>query len=140
MSHFLLSTYAAESGVPATAPSPEEMQAFMGRVIAVEAEMDGQGAFVFGGALHGTDAATVVSTSEGEVLMTDGPFVDAKRISQASTSSMPRTSMRRWPGQTRSSTPSVVLLRSALSGLPAGWPTRCRVPDGPVRSFVSPHR
>ena len=78
MSHFLLSTYAAESGVPATAPSPEEMQAFMGRVIAVEAEMDGQGAFVFGGALHGTDAATVVSTSEGEVLMTDGPFVDAK--------------------------------------------------------------
>ena len=36
------------------------------------------GTFVFGGALHGPDAATVVRESDGDVVMTDGPFVEAK--------------------------------------------------------------
>ncbi len=35
------------------------MQAFMGRVIALEEELDRAGAFVFGGALHGPDASTI---------------------------------------------------------------------------------
>ena len=60
MSQYLLSTYAVDGGVPGAPASPEEMQAFMGRVVAVEAEMDASGTFVFGGALHGPDAATVV--------------------------------------------------------------------------------
>ncbi len=78
MSHYLLSTYAAESGTSGTPPTPEEMQDFMKRVIALEAEMDETGTFVFGGALHGTDAATVVRSADGDVVMTDGPFVEAK--------------------------------------------------------------
>ena len=78
MSQYLLSTYAVESDAPGTPPTPEEMQAFMQRVIALEAEMDESGPFLFGGALHGADAATVVSAGEGGVLMTDGPFVEAK--------------------------------------------------------------
>ena len=60
MSQYLLSTYTVEDGVPGAPSSPEEMQAFMGRVIALEAEMDESGTFVFGGALHGVDAASVV--------------------------------------------------------------------------------
>ena len=33
---------------------------------------------MFGGALHGPDASTVLRGSGGEVIMTDGPFVEAK--------------------------------------------------------------
>ncbi len=78
MSQYLLSTYAVEGEVPGAPTTPEEMQAFMERVIALEAEMDASDTFVFGGALHGPDAATVVRSSDGDVVMTDGPFAEAK--------------------------------------------------------------
>ncbi len=78
MSEYLLSTYMVEGEVPGAPGTPEEMQTFMERVIALEAEMDASGTFVFGGALHGPDAATVVSSSDGDVVMTDGPFAEAK--------------------------------------------------------------
>jgi hypothetical protein len=54
------------------------MAAFMERVAALEAEMEASGTFVFGGALHDPDAATVVRVSDGDPVMTDGPFVEAK--------------------------------------------------------------
>jgi hypothetical protein len=56
------------------------MQTFMERVTALEAEMDASGTFVFGGALHlsGSDAATVINVSDGEVVTTDGPSVESK--------------------------------------------------------------
>src|SRR3990170_850312 len=78
MGQYLLSTYAVEGEVRGAPRTPEEMQAFMGRVVALEAEMDASGTFVFGGALHGPDAATVVRAGDGDVIMTDGPFVEAK--------------------------------------------------------------
>ncbi len=78
MSQYLLSTYRIEDDVPGAPSSPEEMQAFMQRIIALEAEMDETGTFVFGGALAGVDAATVVSVNEGDVVMTDGPFAESK--------------------------------------------------------------
>ena len=78
MSQYLLSTYSVEGGVPGAPSSPEEMQAFMQRVIELEAEMEKTNTFVFGGALHGSDAATVVDKSETDVIMTDGPFAEAK--------------------------------------------------------------
>jgi len=78
MSQYLLSTYMVEGEVPGAPGTPQEMQTFMERVIALEAEMDASGTFVFGGALHGPDAATVVSSSDGDVVMTDGPFAEAK--------------------------------------------------------------
>ena len=78
MSQYLLSTYMVEGEVPGAPGTPEEMQTFMERVIALEAEMDASGTFVFGGALHGPDAATVVSSTDGDVVMTDGPFAEAK--------------------------------------------------------------
>lgn len=58
--------------------TPAEMQAFMVRVAALEAEMDASGAFLFGGALHGPDAATVVRSSNGNHRIDDGPFTEAK--------------------------------------------------------------
>ena len=78
MSQYLLSTYSVEDGVPRAPGTPEEMQAFMGRVVALEAEMDESNTFVFGGALHGVDAATVVRSSDGDAVMTDGPFAESK--------------------------------------------------------------
>ena len=78
MSQYLLSTYMVEGAVPGGPTSPEEMQTFMERVIALEADMDASGTFVFGGALHGPDAATVVGVSDGDVVMTDGPFAESK--------------------------------------------------------------
>ena len=78
MSQYLLSTYAVEGEVPGAPQTPEEMQGFMQRVVALEDEMEASGTFVFGGALHGPEAATVVRMGDGELLMTDGPFVEAK--------------------------------------------------------------
>jgi hypothetical protein len=78
MRQYLLSTYVVEGEVPGAPATPEEMRTFMERVIALEAEMDAKGAFVFGGALHGPEAATVIRRRDGEVLTTDGPFVESK--------------------------------------------------------------
>jgi len=78
MSQYLLSTYAVEGEVPGAPRTPEEMGTFMGRVVSLEAEMDASGTFVFGGALHGPDAATVVRGSDGGVVITDGPFAESK--------------------------------------------------------------
>ena len=78
MSQYLLSTYEVEGEVPGAPTTPEEMQAFMQRVVALEDEMEASGTFVFGGALHRPDASTVLRENGGEVIMTDGPFVEAK--------------------------------------------------------------
>jgi len=79
MNQYLLSVYDVEGGGAGTPPTPDEMAAFMGRVIALEEEMDRAGAFAFGGALHGPEAATVVSGGTGlDKVTTDGPFVEAK--------------------------------------------------------------
>jgi hypothetical protein len=79
MNQYLLSLYEVQGHDAGAPSSPEDMQAFMGRIIALEEEMDRAGAFVFGGALHGPDAATVVSGGTGlDKVTTDGPFVEAK--------------------------------------------------------------
>lgn len=58
MSDYLLSTYAVDGEVPGAPRTPEEMRVFMERVLALEAEMDARGTFIYGGALHGSEAAT----------------------------------------------------------------------------------
>jgi hypothetical protein len=78
MGQYLLSTYAIEGETPGSPRTPEEMQTFVKRVAALEAEMEASGTFVFGGALHDPRATTVVRVSAGDVVMTDGPFVESK--------------------------------------------------------------
>lgn len=77
MSQYLLSVHAVEGHAPQEM-TPEEMQQSMESVMALEAEMKGSGAFVFGGKLHDADVATVVRMSAGDLSMTDGPFAEAK--------------------------------------------------------------
>lgn len=78
MSQYLLSTYQVEGEVPGSPTTPEEMQAFMGRVMALEEEMDANGTFVFGGALNSPEAATVVQKGKSDVVVTDGTFSESK--------------------------------------------------------------
>ncbi len=77
MTQYLLSVHSVEREArdPMT---EEEMRQFMERVEVLEEEMKSSGAWVFGGALHGPDTATVVRMSDGEALTTDGPFAESK--------------------------------------------------------------
>jgi len=79
MSQYMLSVHTEAGGEShERSMTPEEMQTFMERVVALEAEMKASGTFVFTGRLHGADAATVVRPSDGGLVMTDGPFVESK--------------------------------------------------------------
>ena len=77
MTHYLLSVHSVE-GEARDPMTEEEMRQFMERVGVLEEEMKSTGAWLFGGALHGPDTATVVRMSEGDVLTTDGPFAESK--------------------------------------------------------------
>jgi hypothetical protein len=75
MAEYLLSVHngAAESE-PATPMGPQQFQ----QLTALEEEMKATGAWLFSGRLTEPDVATVVRASEGEVLTTDGPFMESK--------------------------------------------------------------
>ena len=77
MSQYLLSMHVVE-GEAREPMTPETMQGFMERVNALEADMRSSGVFVFTGGLHGPDAATVVRKGDSGMVVTDGPFVEAK--------------------------------------------------------------
>ncbi|MFL6111089.1 MAG: YciI family protein [Catenulispora sp.] len=77
MPKYLLSVHSVE-GETREPMTEEEMRRFMERVGALEQEMKSAGAWLFGGALHEADTATVVRVSDGEVSTTDGPFAETK--------------------------------------------------------------
>ena len=59
-------------------PSPERLEEIMRNVGAVRDEMRAAGAWVFSGGLHDPSTATVLRPQGDDVLMTDGPFAEAK--------------------------------------------------------------
>ena len=77
MAQYMLSLHNVEGevGEPMT---DDEMQQYWKGMQALNEEIRAAGAWVFGGALHEPDTATVVRVSEGEVLTTDGPFAESK--------------------------------------------------------------
>ena len=77
MAQYMLSVHSVEGevGPPRT---EEEMQQSWKEIQVLNEEMKAAGAWVFAGALHEPDTATVVRVSEGEVLTTDGPFAESK--------------------------------------------------------------
>ena len=62
----------------ATQPPPAALDRIMKDVAAVNREMQAAGAWVFAGGLHPPHTATVVHAQQGDVLTTDGPFVESK--------------------------------------------------------------
>ena len=77
MPRYLLSTHSVD-GETREPMTDERRAAVWERIQAVEAEMKSAGSWVFSGRLHDPDTATVVRESAGEVVTTDGPFVEAR--------------------------------------------------------------
>lgn len=77
MTRYLLSTHTVE-GEPREPMADEQLRETYQRLATVEQEMNAGGAWVFSARLHGPETATVVRVAEGDVLTTDGPFVESK--------------------------------------------------------------
>jgi hypothetical protein len=77
MGHYMLSVHsvAGEAREPMT---DQEMRQSHQQLGLLEQEMRSSGAWVFSGRLHEPDTASVVRVSGGEVVTTDGPFVESK--------------------------------------------------------------
>lgn len=75
MTQYLLSVHHVE-GEPM--PSKEEMEKAFADVDAFNTELTEAGKWVFAGGLQEPSTATVVQSSGGEVLTTDGPFGESK--------------------------------------------------------------
>jgi hypothetical protein len=76
MTQYLLSVYVSDSEMAAV--PEDEIQKIYGQVDEFNAELRAAGAWVFGGGLHPASSATVVRVQDGDVLTTDGPFVETK--------------------------------------------------------------
>ena len=75
MSHYLLSVHMVEGEGYG---SEEEMQQAFKDVNALNEEIKQAGAWVFAGGLEPADVATVVREDHGQILTTDGPFIEGK--------------------------------------------------------------
>jgi hypothetical protein len=74
MTQYLLSVYIDEG----YEPSPEVIEQAYKDVDAFNETLKGEGAWVFAGGLHPSTTATVVRAQNGEILTTDGPYVESK--------------------------------------------------------------
>ena len=74
MKLYLLSIYQPD-GPP---PPADKLSRIMRDIDVMNQELKASDSWVFAGGLHAASAATVVRVKEGEVLMTDGPFVEGK--------------------------------------------------------------
>ncbi len=74
MKKYLLSVYQPEGGNPPA----EVLDKIMRDVDALNQELKATGTWVFAGGLHLSSTATVVRLQDGEMLVTDGPFVEGK--------------------------------------------------------------
>jgi hypothetical protein len=75
MKQYLLSICYPAGG---TQPPPEALQKIMRDVLALQKEMQSAGVWVFSGGLSPATSATVLRQQGGDVVMTDGPFIESK--------------------------------------------------------------
>ena len=61
-------------------PPPEVLQPVMRDLAALNEEMKAAGAWVFAAALHQPETSTVVRADGDDVLVTDGPYAEAKEF------------------------------------------------------------
>jgi len=74
MKQYLLSIYQPDGPVP----PPEVLGKVMQDLEVLNREMKAAGAWVFAAGLHPPSTATVIKAQVGELLITDGPFTEAK--------------------------------------------------------------
>ncbi|MCG5455491.1 YciI family protein [Micromonospora sp. PSH03] len=75
MTLYLLSIHQPQGELP---PEPEFLAGVMRQLGELRDELASTGSWVFGQGLHGPETATVLRPRDGEVLTTDGPFVEGK--------------------------------------------------------------
>jgi hypothetical protein len=59
-------------------PAPAALTRIMNDVKALRAEMQSAGVWVFSGGLHASQSATVLRHRDGDIVLTDGPFIESK--------------------------------------------------------------
>ena len=74
MKLYLLSVYQPD-GPP---PPPEVLEPIMRKVHALQDELKAAGVWVFSAGLHDASTATVVRAKDGDVITTDGPYIEGK--------------------------------------------------------------
>jgi hypothetical protein len=74
MAHYLINLYQPVGGTPEPARLAPIMEA-LGRV---NEDLKTAGAWVFTGGLHDPGSSTVVRATNGETIVTDGPFAEAR--------------------------------------------------------------
>ena len=74
MKQYLLSVYHPEDSIT----EPEVRDKIVADVGALNAELQRAGAWVFAGGLHPSSTATVIRADGGDMLITDGPFLEGK--------------------------------------------------------------
>ena len=75
MTAYLLSVHGDDS---AELPADFNIEQVYADVDKVNQEMMAKGVWVFGGGLHPADTATVVRADGGEIVTTDGPYLESK--------------------------------------------------------------
>ncbi|MET8093445.1 YciI family protein [Micromonospora sp. NPDC005220] len=75
MTLYLLSLHQPQGELP---PEPEFLAGVMRQLGELRDELASTGSWVFGQGLHGPETATVLRARDGEVLITDGPFIEGK--------------------------------------------------------------
>ena len=74
MAQYLLTVFEPTGGVL----EPEALAVIMKDVGEVDQEMREAGVWVFAGGLHEPGSSTVLRPADGDVLVTDGPYVEGK--------------------------------------------------------------
>ena len=59
-------------------PPPDALSKIKSDVMALRKEMQAAGVWVFSGGLCAPDSATVLRHSNGDIVLTDGPFMESK--------------------------------------------------------------
>jgi hypothetical protein len=77
MAQYLLSVHSVD-GEARDPMTDGEIQQSWTQIQLLNQELKSAGAWLFSGRLHDPDTATVVRIADGEVLTTDGPFVEAR--------------------------------------------------------------
>jgi hypothetical protein len=75
MKQYLLSVCYPAGG---SQPPEAALKKIMSDVTALRGEMKSAGVWVFSGGLHASDSATVLRHQDGDIVLTDGPFVESK--------------------------------------------------------------
>ncbi len=75
MKQYLLSVCYPAGG---TQPPPDALRKIMADVRVVQKQMQEAGVWVFSGGLHPANTATVLRHQGGDVITTDGPFIESK--------------------------------------------------------------